>query len=91
MRTSFFGEGPILQAPMSKPSRDQQGQVSIINTHQSLMVGNGPQGPQSATRGGVGAVVPYTPRAISWRGRVGNEPEASPVWSLALATSAAQW
>jgi hypothetical protein len=40
--------------------------------------------PKSATCGGVGTAVPQTPRAISWRARVGDEPEASPVWLLAL-------
>jgi hypothetical protein len=54
------------------------------------MAGNGPQGPGGATRGGVGTVVPYAPRAISWRTHVGAEPEASPVWPLASATSAAR-
>jgi hypothetical protein len=45
-RTSFLGEGPIVQAPLSKPSRDHQGQVSIIATlRQSLMAGNGLQEP----------------------------------------------
>ncbi len=88
----FFGEWPILRAPASKePSRGHQGQVSIIATCQSLMAGNDPQEHRSATRGGVGTAVPQTPRAISWHARVGNEPEASPVWLLALATSAAQW
>ena len=39
--------------------------------------------------GGVETAVPYTSRAITWRARGGDEPEVSPVWSLALATSAA--
>ncbi len=86
----FFGEWPILRAPASKePSRDHQGQVSTIATPQSLTTGNAPQGPRSATRGRVGTAVPQTPRAISWHAPVSNELEASPVWSLALATSAA--
>ncbi len=88
-RASFFGEWPILRAPASKPFRGHQGQVSIIDTHRSSTAGNGPQGPRSATRGGVGTAVPQTQRAISWRARIGNEPEASPVWLQALATSAA--
>jgi hypothetical protein len=53
------------------------------------MAGNGSQGPGGATRGGVGTAVLYAPQAISWRAHVGAEPEASPVWSSALATSAA--
>jgi hypothetical protein len=54
-----FGEWPTLQAPASKePSRGHQGQVSIIATHLSLTAGNDPQGPRSATPGGVGTVVP---------------------------------
>ncbi len=48
-----------------------------------------PRGPRSATCGGVGTAVSQTPRAISWHARVGDEPEGSLVWSLALATSAA--
>jgi hypothetical protein len=55
----FFGEWRILRAPASKePSRDHQGQVSIIATRQLLTAGNDPQGPQSMTRGGVGTAVP---------------------------------
>ncbi len=55
----FFGEWPILQAPASKEhSRGHQGQVSIFTTCQSSMAGNSPQGPRSATRGGVGTAVP---------------------------------
>jgi hypothetical protein len=54
----FFGEWPILCTPTSKePSRDHQGQVSIIATRRSSTVGNDPQGPRSATRGGVGTAV----------------------------------
>jgi hypothetical protein len=37
---------------------DHQGQVCVIATHRSLTVGNAPQGPQSATRGGVDTAVP---------------------------------
>ncbi len=92
MRTSFFGEWPILRTPTSRePSRDHQGQVSIIAACRSLMARNAPHGPQSLTCSGVGTAVPQTPRAIPWRARIGNELEASPVWSLALATSAAWW
>ncbi len=58
MRTFFFGEWPILQAPASKPSRDHQGQVSIIAARQSLTAVNDPPGPRSATCGGVGTAVP---------------------------------
>ncbi len=55
----FFGEWPILRAPMSKdPYRGHQGQVSIIATRQSLTAGNDPQGPQTVTCGGVGTEVP---------------------------------
>ncbi len=58
MRTSFFGEWLILRTLMSKePSRDHQGQVSIIAARRSLTAENAPQGPQSATRSGVGAAV----------------------------------
>jgi hypothetical protein len=89
-RTSLFGEWSILCTPASKePSRGHQGQVSIIASCRSLTAGNAPQGPRSATRGVVGTAVPYTQRAISWHAHVSNEPEASPVWSFALATSAA--
>ncbi len=90
-RTSFFGEeGPILRAPASvQASGDHQGQVGDIDTCRSSRAGNGPQGPRGATHGRVGTVVPYAPRAISWRARVGAKPEAIPVWLSALATSAA--
>ena len=92
-RTSFFGEeGPILRAPASvQASGDHQGQVGDIDTRRSSTAGNGPQGPGGTTRGGVGTAVPYAPRAISWRAHVGAKPEANPVWSSALATSAARW
>ncbi len=76
---------------MYKLSGDHQGQVSNVSTRRSLTVGNGPQGPGGVTRSGVGTAVPYAPRAISWRAHIGAEPEASPVWLSALATSAAQW
>jgi hypothetical protein len=93
LRTSFFvDEGPILRAPASvQVFRSHQGQVSDVDTRQSSTAGNGPQGSGGATRGGVGTAVPYAPRAISWCAHVGAEPEVSPVWSSALATSAAQW
>ncbi len=71
-----------------KPSRDHQGQVSVIATHRSSMAGNAPQGPQSATCGGVGPTRPYIPRANPWCAHKSAEPGASLVWLLALATSA---
>ena len=66
-----------------EPSRDHQGQVSASATRCSLTAGNAPQGPRSATRGGVGPVRLYPPRAISWCARASVEPEASPFWSFA--------
>ncbi len=88
----FFGEWLILRALTSKePSRDHQGQVSDIATRCSLTAKNAPQGPRSATRGGVGAAVLSTPRAISWQVHGGDEPEVSAVRLLASTTSAAWW
>jgi hypothetical protein len=88
----FFcsGRGQFYERPrVYQPSGDHQGQVSNVDTCRSSTAENGPQGPRSANRAGAGTAVPYALRAISWRARVGEEPEASPVWSLASATSAA--
>jgi hypothetical protein len=57
-------------------SKDHQGQVSIIATHQSLMVGIPPQRSQSqrTTHNGVGPISLYTLRVISWCARASAAP-----------------
>jgi hypothetical protein len=60
----FRVSGRFYVACKQEPSKDHQGQVGIITTRCSSMVGNLPQGPLRATRGGVGPTRLYTSRAI---------------------------
>ncbi len=79
----FQVSGQSYVAHEPEPSKDHQGQFSLIATCHSLMVENAPQGARSATHDGVGLTGLYTPRAISWCTRVSAKPEESLVWSLA--------
>jgi hypothetical protein len=78
----------VNQARSREPSKDHQGQVSVTTTRQSSTAILDPQGPRSATRGGVGLVSLYTPRARPWCTRASAAPRGSPVWSSALPISA---
>jgi hypothetical protein len=62
----FLVSGQFYVRPQAQePSWDHQAQVSIIATHRTSTEENAPQGPQSATCGGVRHTGLYTPRASS--------------------------
>ena len=80
----------VNQVRSQEPSKDHQGQVSIIATHQSLTGILDPQGLQSTACGGVGLASLYTPQARPLCALASAAPRGSPVWSLLLLISAGQ-